>query len=728
MGKINKEYNKFKNNNIIKDKEYIRKKQLLTSFFLDANYNSSYDIITLKRLRTIFEIKKQDNNILDEILLELENEKIICKLENNRYLNLKSAVVYECKYESKSRTYGFAMPNDSSISDIYIPIEYSKTAMNNDIVLVMIMNSKSSVQKTTGEVIKILKRNLKKVIGYYSKNANFGFVTPIDSKLNDIYISKKYGTNAVDGDIVEVEYLKYEANDRKAEAKILRVIGKSSDDNIEVKSLIESYGLNSKLNFSKAVLDEIETISDVVTNEDKIGRKDISELNCFTIDSADARDLDDAISIRKIGNNYSLIVSIADVSHYVKHGTALDKEAITRGTSTYIPSMVVPMLPKKLSNGICSLNEGVLRLALSVEMTISPKGEVLDSNIYKSIINVNKKMTYDKVYDVIMGINHDDYDMYTKEIFLMKELASILNKKRNEQGSINFNIPETKVKLDEFGNLIDILAYDNNIANNIIEEFMLITNMVVAERFFFLKAPFIYRIHEKPDEEKLRELNEIIGNYKKRLKGLKNIHPKAIADMLDSIEDEEVKAIISKLCLRTLKLAKYDPENLGHFGLAAKYYCHFTSPIRRYPDLFIHRVISEYLANEYNIGNKGYDKYKAQSEKYAKISSDMEKEATKIERDFIELYKALYMKPRVGQTYEGTISSVTSFGMYVKLDNTIEGLISFESMKDDYYIFDEKKYILIGRSKGKVYKIGDKINVLLKRVSVRLKQIDFEII
>ena len=467
--------------------------------------------------------------------------------------------------------------------------------------------------------------------------------------------------------------------------------------------------------------------------EQKRDRIDRTKERVYTIDAADAKDLDDAVCVKKQDDgSYILSVYIADVSYYVKEDSFLDKEAISRGTSIYIPGKVIPMLPKELSNGICSLNEGVDRLTLGVDIFISKEGKVVDSQIFKSVINVTKKMSYDKVYKVITNKESSElkaeYGKYKNDLMIMNELALLLNNNRIKNGCINFDIPETHIILDVNGNVEKIEPYSKTFANQIIEEFMLITNMVVAERYYFLQLPFIYRVHEKPDEEKLRDLNLILSSYKLKIKGIKDVHPKAISDILNNIDSQDVKDIISTYVLRAMKLAKYSNECLGHFGLNAKYYCHFTSPIRRYPDLFIHRIISKSMEKNYLFSNKELSKYENEAEQYSKISSEMEKNATKIERDFDELYSVLYMQNFIGDQFEAKISSVTSFGVFIKLENTIEGFISFSDMPGDYYIYDEKTRMVVGKNTSKQLKIGDSIKVKLIKADILTKQIDFEMI
>lgn len=707
-----------------KDK-YTMRKEVLTSFFLD----NKYELVTRKQLVALFSIPKSDLNLLDRILTELENEGIIYLDDSKRYVPYSKSNLVRCRYQAKSAGFGFGLVEEGE--DVYISAKNLNGAMNDDEILVEICDTTGRSRE--GKVVKILKRNVTKVIGRFSKSRNFGFVVPIDDSIEDIYISKKNSTNIKDGQVVQVTIEKYPTNNTKAEGRITRIIGDSSDAHIDAKSLYISYGLDEMEKFNELVLEEIETIPDSVLPEEKVGRVDRTKERIYTIDSEDAKDLDDAISVTKRENgNYLLSVYIADVSHYVKEHTPLDKEAIARGTSIYIPGKVIPMLPKKLSNGICSLNAGEERLSLAVDMLISPAGEVLSSEVFKAVIKVTKKMSYEKVYKVITNQEDEElikeYGEYKQDLLLMEELAKILNNKRVEEGCINFNIPETHIVLNENEDVETIEPYHTTFANQIIEEFMLVTNMAVAEKYYFLELPFIYRIHEKPDEEKLRDLNSILANYKLRIKGIKDVHPKALSDILNGIEVPEDKEIISTYMLRSLKLAKYSNECLGHFGLNAKYYCHFTSPIRRYPDLFIHRIISKALENKLIFKDNEIVKLEKQAEKYAKSSSELEKDATKIERDFDSLYSTLYMKEFIGEEFDARVSSITSFGIFVKLENTVEGFVSFHDIPGDYYIYDETSRMLIGKNTSKKYKIGDKLRVKLIKSDVLTKQIDFEVV
>lgn len=707
-----------------KDK-YTMRKEVLTSFFLD----NKYELVTRKQIVALFSIPKSDLNLLDRILTELENEGIIYLDDSKRYVPYSKSNLVKCRYQAKSAGFGFGLVEDGE--DVYISAKNLNGAMNDDEILVEICDSTGRSRE--GKVVKILKRNVTQVIGRFSKSRNFGFVVPIDDSIEDIYISKKNSANIKDGQVVQVTIEKYPTNNTKAEGRVTRIIGDSSDAHIDAKSLYISYGLDEMEKFNELVLEEIETIPDKVLDEEKVGRVDRTQERIYTIDSEDAKDLDDAISVKKRDNgDYLLSVYIADVSHYVKEHTPLDKEAIARGTSIYIPGKVIPMLPKKLSNGICSLNAGEERLSLAVDMLISPSGEVLSSEVFKAVIKVTKKMSYEKVYKVITNQEDDEliqeYGEYKQDLLLMEELARILNNKRTEEGCINFNIPETHIVLNENEDVETIEPYHTTFANQIIEEFMLVTNMAVAEKYYFLELPFIYRIHEKPDEEKLRDLNSILANYKLRIKGIKDVHPKALSDILNGIENSEDKDIISTYMLRSLKLAKYSNECLGHFGLNAKYYCHFTSPIRRYPDLFIHRIISKALENKLMFKDNEIAKLEKQAEKYSKSSSELEKDATKIERDFDSLYSTLYMKEFIGEEFDARVSSITSFGIFVKLENTVEGFVSFHDIPGDYYIYDETSRMLIGKNTSKKYKIGDKLRVKLIKSDVLTKQIDFEVV
>lgn len=504
---------------------------------------------------------------------------------------------------------------------------------------------------------------------------------------------------------------------------------------VDVLSIVKEYNLPNE--FPKQVIDEAKQVSNEIDLKETEKRKDFRKDIVFTIDGEDAKDLDDAVSIEKTSQETFLLnVHIADVSYYVKEDSFLDKEAILRGTSVYMLNRVIPMLPKELSNGICSLNEGQDRLTLSVLMEIDKNGDVISSDITKGIIKVTKRMSYTGVQALLDYIENPkqqnklikEYIPYEKQLKLMAELAQILENKRKKQGYLDLDIPESKITLNKSGHTINVEKYEVKFANTIIEQFMLTANEVVAEKFYWLEAPFIYRVHESPDQEKITELNRFLYNFGYKIKGkTENIHPKVFSDILEDIKGKEEDMVISNLILRTLKVARYEAQNKGHFGIASKYYCHFTSPIRRYPDLYIHRIISNYINNSYNVSEEYKEKENEQAVKYAESSSEREKIAQKAERDSIDLKKAEYMQDKIGEKYEGIISGVTNFGVFVQLENTVEGLIRFENLGNEYFEYDDMHKILIGEQTKKVYKMGDKVKIQVIEANKTLRRIGFAI-
>ena len=568
------------------------------------------------------------------------------------------------------------------------------------------------------------------IVGTYQKNRNFGFVIPDDKKLgSDIFISKKDDLKAKNNQKVVVKITKMPKEDKSAEGKITEIIGYIDQAGVDMMSLIKEYDLPYE--FPEQVLKEAKKISQEIDKEDIKNRRDLRTQEIFTIDGDDAKDLDDAVNVEKLDNgNYILGVHIADVSHYVKEGSFLDKEAIIRGTSVYMLDRVIPMLPVELSNGICSLNAGKDRFAISCIMEINQKGQVVSSDIFKSVINVTERMSYKNVQKILDNSDAEvvkRYKKYVNHFKAMEELAHILKNRRTKDGSLNLDIPETKVILDENGYAIDITKYELCFANEIIEQFMLTANETVAEKFYWLEAPFIYRVHEAPDMEKVTELNKFLFNLGYIVKcGKEEVHPTAFADVLEKIKGKPEEMVISNLVLRTLKVARYESENKGHFGIASKYYCHFTSPIRRYPDLFIHRIISKYLKQGYNLSDEEIDKYNAQSTKYAESSSEREKVAQKVERESVDIKMAEYMEKHIGEEYDGIISSIMSFGVFVELENTVEGMIRFEKLGDEYFIYDEDRKTLLGEKTKTMYHIGDKIHIRVIRADKQTRQIDFE--
>ena len=580
------------------------------------------------------------------------------------------------------------------------------------------------------------------VVGIFKNSRNFGFVIPDNKKVigTDIFISKKDFKKAKNNQKVVVQVTKMPTKDRKAEGKIVEVLGSINQAGIDMMSLIREYDLPYE--FPEAVKREAEDMAEEVSKSEIANRLDLRFEEIFTIDGEDAKDLDDAVQVKETENGtYILGVHIADVSHYVREDSFLDREAIIRGTSVYMLDRVIPMLPVELSNGICSLNAGKDRLTLSVIMEIDKNGKVISSDIKKGIIKVTERMSYKGVQTVLdnydKNINEIEdentraivkkYEKYKEHFKQMEELAHILKERREKAGSLSLDIPETKVILDEDGYAIDITKYELCFANEIIEQFMLTANETVAEKFFWLEAPFIYRVHEEPDMEKVTELNKFLFNFGYKVKCSKEtVHPTAFEEVLRKIKGTKEERIVSNLVLRTLKVARYEAENLGHFGIASKYYCHFTSPIRRYPDLFIHRIISKYIEENYQLSDDEIEKYRGQAERYAKQSSDREKIAQKVERDSVDLKMAEYMQDKIGNEYDGIISSITSFGIFVELENTVEGLVRFADLGDDYFIYDEDRKTLLGERTKILYKIGDKMRIRVIRADKVSRQIDFE--
>ena len=574
---------------------------------------------------------------------------------------------------------------------------------------------------------------MERLVGTFKNSKSFGFVIPDNKKdSKDIFISKKYFSGAKNDDKVVVEITKPEEKGRKPEGKIVEVIGNIDVAGVDMLSIIKQYNLQYE--FPKAVYDEAKRIAQEVSENEIKGRKDFRNETIFTIDGEDAKDLDDAVSVEKTkSGTYILKVHIADVSYYVKASSLIDKEAVVRGTSVYMLDRVIPMLPKKLSNGICSLNEGLDRLTLSVIMEIDKNGNTISSDITKGVINVTKRMSYNMVQALLDLKENEEtqeelkpYVQYIEHFKLMEELAHILDNKRKEHGYLDLDIPESKITLNKQGYATNVGKYEIKFSNTIIEQFMITTNEAVAEKFFWLEAPFIYRVHESPDEEKVKELNSFLYNFGYKIKGSKeNIHPKAFSTILEDIKGKNEEKVVSNLILRTLKVARYEAENKGHFGIAGKYYCHFTSPIRRYPDLYIHRIISKYLENNYLVSDEFKEEQREIAVKYAEKSSEKEKIAQKAERESIDLKKAEYMENKIGEIYEGIVSGVTQFGIFVELENTVEGLIRFENLGNEFYIYDDAHKQLIGEQTNTVYKMGDKITIQVIEANKLLKRVGF---
>lgn len=637
-------------------------------------------------------------------------------------------------YRKNQKGYGFVKIEEQE-EEIYIAKENSLNALNGDTVSIEILQeaNKEKYKKAEGKIVKIIRHEKDTVVGTFQKSRNFGFVVPDDKNFGtDIFISKSNWGKARNNHKVMVKITQYPKKGKNAEGKIIEVLGGVNEAGVDMLSLIKQYELPYK--FPEEVVAEAKSFGNEIDKKDIQNRKDLRKDIIFTIDGEDAKDLDDAIHVEKLANgNYKLDVHIADVSHYVREKSELDKEAYLRGTSIYMLGRVIPMLPRELSNGICSLNAGQDRYTLSCSMEITPKAKIVNSDIYKAVINVKERMNYTDVQKILDKSDEKilkKYEKYIKDFELMAELATILKNKRKENGYLNLDIPESKITLDENGFAINVQKYETYFSNEIIEQFMLAANETIAEKFYWLQAPFIYRNHEAPDLDKVKDLNKVLYNFGYKIKISKEdiIYPNEFAKILDDVKGKETEKVVSNIILRTLRVAKYEAENKGHFGIASKYYCHFTSPIRRYPDLFIHRIISKYLENNYMVNDFWIKKYEKRAEKRAENCSERERTATKVEREAEDIKKAEYMENKIGEEYEGIISSITNFGIFVELENTIEGLIRYETLGDEYFIYNEERREAIGEHSNKIYKIGDKVKIRVADANKALRRIDFEIV
>lgn len=702
------------------------KKQKIIELMNDKEYVP----MKAKEIALIMKVPKNEYGDFLNLLGELELEMKIQKNRKNRY-RITEKTYYDGIYRKNQKGFGF-VKIEGQAEEVYISKSNSQNALNGDRVLIEIIDERDKVKRAEGKVIKILKHEKDTLVGTFQNNKNFGFVVPDDKSFGtDIFISKNNIGKARNNHKVLVKITKYPEKGKNAEGKIIEVIGNINEAGVDMLSLIKEYKLPST--FPEQVVEEAKRCGNKVDKKDIPNRVDLRDKTIFTIDGEDAKDLDDAVIVEKLpNNNYKLGVHIADVSYYVKEDSLLDREAILRGTSIYMLGRVIPMLPRELSNGICSLNAGEDRFTLSCVMEIDNTGKVISSEVFKGIINVTERMSYKDVQSILDGTNtevSEKYKNYINDFKLMEELAIILKNRRLEHGYLNLDIPESKIELDVDGKVKNISKYETSFSNEIIEQFMLTANETIAEKFYWLEAPFVYRVHEEPDLEKVQELNKFLFNYGLKIKTTNdNIYPKEFAKILDEMKGKEEERVVSNLVLRTLKLARYEAENQGHFGIASKYYCHFTSPIRRYPDLFIHRIISKYLESNYIVEDYWIDEHIKRAEEAADQSSEREKVATKVEREAEKIKMAEYMESKIGEEYCGIVSSITSFGMFVELENTVEGLIRFEDLGDEYFIYDEEHKKLIGEHTNTTYKIGDKVKIKVKSASKEFRQIDFVIL
>lgn len=687
----------------------------------------AYRPLKLEELAVMLDVPREDRKLLADLLLELEQDGVIYKTNKDKYglpgkMNLSVG-----RIQGNERGYGFLIPDNEQDKDIFIPADGMAGAMHNDRAIARITTKGTGEKRSEGEIIKILKRANTRIVGTFENSRYFGFVVPDDRKITgDVFIPKDEINGAKPGYKVIAEIVKWPENRRNAEGKIIEIIGDSNDPGTDILSILKAYDL--KETFPEDVVRQSESIKEKIDEKMLEGRHDLRKLRMVTIDGEDAKDLDDAVSVEKLQDGYRLGVHIADVSSYVAEGSPLDAEALKRGTSVYLVDRVIPMLPARLSNGVCSLNPHVDRLAFTVMMDLDRNGKVVSHDIFESVINIDERMTYTNVFKLLEDKDEElsaRYDYLLEDFRQMKELAMILRKKRMDRGAIDFDFDEAKIILDEKGKPTEVRRYETTIANRIIEEFMLVCNETVAEHFHWAGLPFVFRVHEEPDSEKIMAFAEFSRNLGYTLKGTNKIHPRALQDLLDKVKGTREETIVSTVMLRSLAKARYSHQNLGHFGLAAKFYCHFTSPIRRYPDLIIHRLMKEELKE--SLSEKREEELTLKLPEIARQCSERERAADEAERETEDMKKVEFMKDHVGDVFDGIISNVTSFGMFVELENTIEGLVKVSNMEDDYYIFDSAHYCLTGERTKKNYRIGDMIRVRLSRADVAARQLDFMI-
>ena len=689
----------------------------------DLMCDDLYLPMKIKELAIVLGVTKEQRPQLEQILADLMAEGRIECSKRGKYA--KSEIKkFTGTFSSHPKGFGFVtIPGESE--DVFIPESEVHGAMHMDTVEISV-SPRTGGRRREGSVLRIVERGMKQVVCTYEQSKTFGFAVPDNPKFgSDIFIPRERSKGAVSGHKVVVEITDYGKNNKNPEGKVVEILGHINDPGVDILSMVRAYGL--PVEFDEKIMAQVEHVAKPVSEADMAGRMDLRDWQMVTIDGEDAKDLDDAVSLTMDGDNYILGVHIADVSNYVQEHSALDVEALKRGTSVYLVDRVIPMLPHALSNGICSLNQGEDRLALSCIMTVNPKGEIIDHTIAETVINVNRRMSYANVKNILE--EHDpevmaEYETLVPMFEQMAVLAGILRKKRLKRGSIDFDFPETKVILDKAGNPVDIKPYDRNVATKLIEDFMLAANETVAADFYWREVPFVYRTHENPDSEKIHKLSTFINNFGYTLHiGADEVHPKELQKLLLKIDGTEEEPLISRLTLRSMKQAKYTVENTGHFGLAADCYCHFTSPIRRYPDLQIHRIIKESFRGRLN--EKRMEHYSHILPEVAKHSSEMERRADEAERETVKLKKVQYMEKHIGETFEGVISGVTEWGFFVELPNTVEGLVRVTELTDDFYRFYEDSYELVGEATNRRYKLGQKIRIRVEHCDRVLRTIDF---
>ena len=694
---------------------------------LDLMNDELYVPMKEKELAIILQVEPEDRAELKAVLNSLLAEGRIAISKRGKYTK-QDVKPITGTFISHQKGFGF-VEVEGVEEDYFIPAEYTGGAFHQDIVEIALLK-KPDGKRQEAKVIRIVEHGIREVVGTFQKNKAFGFVIPDNQKLaQDIFVSKERSKGAVDGHKVVVEITDYGKPGKKPEGKVIEILGHINDPGVDIMSIVKAFDL--PVLFPEKVLNQAERVAQDVSEADMAGRVDLRGVQMVTIDGEDAKDLDDAVSLTVEDGMYKLGVHIADVTNYVQEHSALDREALKRGTSVYLVDRVIPMLPHALSNGICSLNEGVDRLALSCLMTINNKGEVVDHKLCESVIHSNRRMTYTSVKKILENKDAEEIAKYEELVPMfeqMGELAAILRKKRHKRGSIDFDFPETKVILDKKGHPVEIKPYERNTATKLIEEFMLIANETVAEHFFWQETPFVYRTHETPDSEKIEKLVTFIRNFGLNLKAghREDIHPKEIQKLLDTISGTDAEAMISRLTLRSMKQAKYSTESTGHFGLACKYYCHFTSPIRRYPDLQIHRIIKEEYRGRLNEDRVAH--YRDILDQVANQSSTTERRAEEAERETIKMKKAEFMEDKIGETFEGVVSGITGWGIYVELPNKVEGLVHYTRMPGDRFFFNEATYEMIGEMTGRKYCLGQTVKVVVVDVDKISRTVDFAIL
>ena len=684
-----------------------------------------YVPMKIKEMAIFLQVPKERRQELQEVLDALLQEGKIEVSQKGKYQKSRG-VFLTGVFTAHPKGFGFVSV-DGMEEDVFIPEDQVHGAMHQDTVQITVKPGQSG-KRREGAVNRIVKRGTDRIVGLYQESRNFGFVIPDNERYTrDIFVPKEDSGGAVNGHKVVVELVSYGTDRKSPEGKVVEILGHISDPGTDILSIVKGYDL--PVEFPEKVMRQAERVPDRISEADMQGRTDLRDVQMVTIDGEDAKDLDDAVSLEMNGGQYILGVHIADVANYVQEGSALDREAFERGTSVYLVDRVIPMLPRRLSNGICSLNEGQDRLALSCIMTIDQRGKVLDHVIAETVIRVDRRMTYTSVKKILEEQDAEESARYEELVPMfqrMQELAGLLRARRRARGSIDFDFPETKVILDEKGEPVEIRPYDRNTATKIIEDFMLIANETVAEDYFWQELPFVYRTHENPDSDRMKKLSTFINNFGYSIRFREDeVHPKELQKLLERLEGTPEETLISRLTLRSMKQAKYTTECTGHFGLAARYYCHFTSPIRRYPDLQIHRIIKDSLRGRMN--QEKIEHYRKILDEVAKQSSERERRADEAERETIRLKKAEYMSRHLWEEYEGVISGVTGWGLYVELPNTVEGLVHVASLQGDYFEYNENAYEMVGQRTGKTYRLGQTVRVQVVKADRTTRTVDFEL-